>query len=587
MAPTTIDIQTPAVVPTKAAPNSTSTTAPRVEKPPQLQVLGKTKSGKTLKIRSYPRFDNLEDERLYRKQHLAAAFRLFADRGFDEGVAGHISVRDPILTDHFWINPLSAHFSLIKVSDLVLVDEDGNVVEGDEPVNLPAFAIHSEIHKARPDVNAACHAHSVAGKAFSCFGRELEMITQDSLRFYKSHAVYREFRGVITDNEEGKRIAAALGNGKAAILQNHGLLTVGGSVDEAAFWFISLDKTCQAQLLADAAAAGGQYKKIFISEEEAEYSAGQPAAIGVTATPPQPTISLANNVVQATLPSGESVTVNLHGATVTSWKTAAGQEQLWLSEAAVLDGSKPIRGGIPVVFPVFGPPPQNHATTPLPQHGFARSSLWEFLGKSSSESTGTAAADDTVKLDFGLSSGLLSPDFKSKWPYEFGLVYSVTLSPEGLGTSLQVRNQGEQSFEFQVLLHTYFAIEDISKIQVKNLTGKTYIDKVASGSSQTESSPTVTFTSETDRVYKDLDPTTPLIISSTSPEKDLFSITREGLSDAVVWNPWVEKAKGMGDFSPDDGYKKMVCVEAGAVNGWQILEAGESWEGGQIIRNRI
>ncbi|KAL4950784.1 class II aldolase/adducin N-terminal [Aspergillus filifer] len=581
MAPTTIDIQTPADVPIKAAPTSTT----RTDKPSQLQVLGKTKSGKTLKIRSYPKFDNLEDERLYRKQHLAAAFRLFADRGFDEGVAGHISVRDPILTDHFWINPLSAHFSLIKVSDLVLVDEDGNVVEGDEPVNLPAFAIHSEIHKARPDVNAACHAHSVAGKAFSCFGRELEMITQDSLRFYKSHAVYREFRGVITDNEEGKRIAAALGNGKAAILQNHGLLTVGGSVDEAAFWFISLDKTCQAQLLADAAAAGGQYKKIFISEEEAEYSAPQPAAIGVTATPPQPTISLANNVVQATLPSGESVTVNLNGATVTSWKTASGEEQLWLSEAAVLDGSKPIRGGIPVVFPVFGPPPKDHATTPLPQHGFARSSLWEFLGKSSSESTGTAASDDTVKLDFGLSSGLLSEDFKSKWPYEFGLVYSVTLSPEGLGTSLQVRNQGEQSFEFQVLLHTYFSIEDISKIHVKNLTGKTYIDKVASGTIQTESSPTVTFTNETDRVYKDLDPATPLIISSS--DKDLFSITREGLSDAVVWNPWIEKAKGMGDFSPDDGYKKMVCVEAGAVDGWQTLEAGESWEGGQIIKNRL
>lgn len=78
----------------------------------------------------------------------------------------------------------------------------------------------------------------------------------------------------------------------------------------------------------------------------------KPAAIGVTATPPQPTISLANNVVQANLPSGESVTVSLHGATVTSWKTANGTEQLWLSEAAALDGSKPIRGGIPVVFPV-------------------------------------------------------------------------------------------------------------------------------------------------------------------------------------------------------------------------------------------
>jgi len=234
--------------------------------------LGKTASGKRLNIRTYPKFKTLEEERLYRKQHLAAAFRVFADRGFDEGVAGHISVRDPLLTDHFWLNPLSQHFSQIKVSDLILVNEDGDVVEGDEPINAAAFAIHSEIHKARPDVHAACHAHSVYGKAWSVFGKELDMMTQDALRFYKSHAVYTDFKGAVLDREEGRRIAEALGNGKAAILQNHGLLTVGHSVDEAAFWFISLDKTCHAQLLADAASAGNGYKKVMIEEEEAEFT---------------------------------------------------------------------------------------------------------------------------------------------------------------------------------------------------------------------------------------------------------------------------------------------------------------------------
>ncbi|KAI0532550.1 class II aldolase/adducin domain protein [Xylaria digitata] len=263
----------------------------------QIQVIGTTKSGKKLNVRSYPKFENLEDERLYRKQHLAAAFRVFADRGFDEGVAGHISVRDPILTDHFCrnpapfprrvnenlectdcialgLNPLSMHFSLIKVSNLILCDEHGTVIEGNEPINAAAFAIHSQIHKARPDVTAACHAHSVHGKAFSAFGRELEMLTQDACRFHKSHGVYRDFRGVVVDEEEGRRIAAALGSGKAAILQNHGILTVGQSVDEAAFWFISLERTCQAQLLADAAAAGG-YKKILIDDEEAAYTSTQ------------------------------------------------------------------------------------------------------------------------------------------------------------------------------------------------------------------------------------------------------------------------------------------------------------------------
>jgi ribulose-5-phosphate 4-epimerase/fuculose-1-phosphate aldolase len=173
------------------------------------------------------------------------------------------------------LNPLSTHFSQIKVSDLILVDEDGIVVEGDEPINAAAFAIHSEIHKMRPDVHAACHAHSVYGKAWSVFGRELDMMTQDALRFYKSHSVYTDFKGIVLDSEEGIRIAKALGDGKACILQNHGLLTVGQTVDEAAFWFISLDKTCHAQLLADAASAGSGYKKIIINDDEAEYTAKQ------------------------------------------------------------------------------------------------------------------------------------------------------------------------------------------------------------------------------------------------------------------------------------------------------------------------
>jgi len=148
-------------------------------------------------------------------------------------------------------------------------------VIGDEPINAAAFAIHSEIHKARPDVDAACHAHSVHGKAFSVFGRELDMMTQDSVRFWRSHSVYDNFGGVVLDREEGQRIAKALGNGKAVILQNHGLITVGKTIDSAAFWFISLDKTCHAQLLADAASAGSGHRKKLISDEEAEFSYAQ------------------------------------------------------------------------------------------------------------------------------------------------------------------------------------------------------------------------------------------------------------------------------------------------------------------------
>src|SRR5262245_602737 len=111
----------------------------------------------------FPTFDNVEDERKHRKQRLAAAFRLFGQFGFDEGVAGHSTARDPERLDHFWVNPLAMSFKQIKVKDLILVNDQGDVVEGTWPVNAAAFAIHSQVHAARPDVVAAAHAHSVYG----------------------------------------------------------------------------------------------------------------------------------------------------------------------------------------------------------------------------------------------------------------------------------------------------------------------------------------------------------------------------------------------------------------------------------------
>jgi ribulose-5-phosphate 4-epimerase/fuculose-1-phosphate aldolase len=195
----------------------------------------------------------LEDERRHRQQHLAAAFRVFARRGLDEGVAGHITARDPELTDHFWVNPFGMDFARITVSDLLLVDAEGRVVHGDRAVNQSAFAIHSEVHAARPDVIAAAHSHSLYGRTWSALGRLLDPITQDACDFYGDHALYDGFRGVVNDVAEGARIAAALGSTKAVILRNHGLLTVGHSVDEAAWWFIRMERCCQIQLLAEAA----------------------------------------------------------------------------------------------------------------------------------------------------------------------------------------------------------------------------------------------------------------------------------------------------------------------------------------------
>ncbi len=200
-----------------------------------------------------PVFATVQEERRYRKERLAAAFRLFARFGFDEGVAGHITARDPERTDHFWVNPFGMHFGQIRVSDLILVNHRGEVVEGGMPVNVAAFAIHSQVHRARPDVIAAAHAHSLYGKTWSSLGRLLEPLTQDSCAFYEDHGLFDDFTGVVNETTEGERIARALGNYKAAILRNHGLLTVGRTVDEAAWWFITMERSCQAQLLAEAA----------------------------------------------------------------------------------------------------------------------------------------------------------------------------------------------------------------------------------------------------------------------------------------------------------------------------------------------
>src|SRR5712692_4793951 len=165
-----------------------------------------------------PTFATLAEERQDRKQRLAGAFRLFSRFGFDEGVAGHITARDPERLDHLWVNPFGMHFGQIRASDLILVNDHGEVVEGKYPVNVAAFAIHSQIHAARPDVEAAAHAHSLYGKSWSTLGRTLDPLTQDACAFFEDHTVYGDFTGVVYQTTEGERIAQALGPRNAAIM---------------------------------------------------------------------------------------------------------------------------------------------------------------------------------------------------------------------------------------------------------------------------------------------------------------------------------------------------------------------------------
>lgn len=223
-----------------------------------------------------PTFSDPIEERAHRKARLAGACRIFAGFGYDHWVAGHVTVRDPEHPDCFWANPLGVSWNRIRASDLLLVDFDGKVVEGERPLNAAAFAIHAELHTSRDDIVAAAHAHTRYGRAWSATGRPLEPISQDHCAFFGDHTVFDDYTGAVYERSESRRFAAALGSGKALILQNHGLLTVGQSVDEAAFWLHLLERCAHSMLLVGALAPrpdGPAYR--VLSDEVAAHTREQ------------------------------------------------------------------------------------------------------------------------------------------------------------------------------------------------------------------------------------------------------------------------------------------------------------------------
>ncbi|KAH9812188.1 Meiotically up-regulated 14 protein [Teratosphaeria destructans] len=258
-----------AAIRVKATQRSTDDQVQRKHKSP-LELISQ---GATLP--GIPTFPSFAQHRQWMLEHMALAFRVFARKGYTEGMSGHISLRDPENPHTFWTNPLGKHFGLLKASDMILVDYDGKAIGGNmsRPANAAGFLIHSAVHKARPDVVAACHTHSPAGKAWSTFARPLEMLNQDVAYFYgDAQAVYKEFGGIVFTEEEGHRLASALGpNGKGLILRNHGLLTVGTTVDEAAYLYTLMERSCEVQLMVEAAAANG-VPKVYVPEKAAKYT---------------------------------------------------------------------------------------------------------------------------------------------------------------------------------------------------------------------------------------------------------------------------------------------------------------------------
>ncbi|QDY78598.1 class II aldolase/adducin family protein [Streptomyces qinzhouensis] len=200
-----------------------------------------------------PVHDSPAAERAHRKERLAGALRILGGYGYEDGVSGHITARDPELADCFWVNPFGLPFSLVTPADLVLVNARGHVVEGRRHINQAAFAVHAGVHLARPDTVAVVHTHTVHGRALAALGELVEPLTQEACAFYQDHALVNTYTRVAVDEAESRRIATALGPRKALVLRNHGLLTVGGSVDAAVWWFLSMERCAQVQLTARAA----------------------------------------------------------------------------------------------------------------------------------------------------------------------------------------------------------------------------------------------------------------------------------------------------------------------------------------------
>ncbi len=186
-----------------------------------------------------------DDERLIRKQETALGYRIMASWGWGADGSGHITARDPELSDCFWLLKYGVPFGEATVNDLVLVNHVGEVVEGSGEINPAAFYIHAPIHSSRPDVVGAIHTHTPYGTPFSAMAVPLPMTSQEAVAFHGLQGVYLGEEVNVTDVATGQRIADALGHGRLVIMANHGLLTVGTSVASAIGFYLNAERAAE------------------------------------------------------------------------------------------------------------------------------------------------------------------------------------------------------------------------------------------------------------------------------------------------------------------------------------------------------
>ncbi|XP_065207431.1 uncharacterized protein LOC135836488 [Planococcus citri] len=275
-------------------------------------------------------------------------------------------------------------------------------------------------------------------------------------------------------------------------------------------------------------------------------------------------MSSGSTVVNLDRGNNTTCTINLHGATVVSWRVN-NQEQIFVSKQAIFDGKKAIRGGIPIVFPQFGP--WNYG----PQHGFARISRWNV------EKPPERLPSGDVEAIFSLIDNEYT---KSLWDFPFKLTYRLILREKELHFNLAVYNPSKEAMcPFYLLLHTYFKVPDVRRCQITGLLGCTYIDKTRENTMYHENREVVTIDEWTDRIYQNT-PQEIMITNVVSGRK--MKILKYNLSDTVIWNPW-EKAKDIGDFG-DDEFPNMICVESGQVSRPIILRPGTTFEASQVLQ---
>ncbi|KAL2928882.1 putative glucose-6-phosphate 1-epimerase [Bienertia sinuspersici] len=264
---------------------------------------------------------------------------------------------------------------------------------------------------------------------------------------------------------------------------------------------------------------------------------------------------------------GVCAEVYLYGAHVTSWRNEYGEELLFVSNKAVFRPPKAIRGGIPICFPQFS----NQGI--LEAHGFARNRFW----KVDDHPEPARPPPDKACIDLLLKP---SEDEMRIWPHSFEYRLRITLTPGGnLILTSRIRNVDSKPFSFTFAYHTYFSVSDISEVRVEGLETLDYLDNMKNKERFTEQGDAITFEGEVDKIYL----STPSKIAILDHErKRTYVIRKDGLPDAVVWNPWDKKAKAMADFG-DDEYKHMLCVEAAAIEKPITLKPGEEWRGKQEL----